>query len=106
MPTLAAIDLPAPVNRGERVLDLVMADITETSRIADMIRADLVARAEKGKEKYGQYLMTEDGRPRLWDLYQELLDALMYARKDGETATFRQLWECAVITRLTILMED
>jgi hypothetical protein len=43
---------------------------------------DLKARAEEGKKKYGGYLMTNNGRSAKWDKYQELLDAVMYARQE------------------------
>lgn len=63
----AATPQPAPKHEGEVVLPYVLAD--------------LQARAEFGKRKYGDYLMTGDGRDGLWDAYQEQLDDLMYTRK-------------------------
>jgi len=42
---------------------------------------DFISRAEMGKEKYGQLLKTNDGRNNMMDLYQELIDAVMYCKK-------------------------
>jgi hypothetical protein len=82
--TNAAIaDLPAPVVQGQRVLDLVKADVWRESPVECQIEKDLEARAEKGLFKYGHYLHTQDGRPPLVDAYQEALDLLMYVAKDN-----------------------
>lgn len=43
--------------------------------------ADLEARSEAGKIKYGTALYTENGRDALVDLYQELLDAVCYLKQ-------------------------
>lgn len=61
---------PLPLlNPGEpTVLSLVITDLNE--------------RAEHGKKKYGQYLTAGDGRDHLIDLYQELMDAVMYLRQE------------------------
>jgi primosomal protein N' len=58
---------PDPVGNGTKVLDQVMADLAE--------------RAENGKEKYGVYLRTHNGRDALIDAYQEALDLVMYLRQ-------------------------
>jgi hypothetical protein len=42
---------------------------------------DLNARAEMGLHKYNTLLMTNNGRDALLDLYQELLDAVMYLKQ-------------------------
>jgi len=64
----AAIPEPAPIHSGEvEVISLVMEDLN--------------ARAEFGKQKYGTYLTAHNGRDALYDLYQELLDAVMYIRQ-------------------------
>ncbi len=70
---------PQPTGNGKKVLDEVLKDLT--------------LRAETGKEKYGTYLRTNNGRDALVDLYQELLDGCMYLKqklmeedqKKGET---------------------
>lgn len=49
--------------------------------IFEMIQADLEARNQKGLETYGKTLYAHDGRDSLWDLYEELLDAVVYCRK-------------------------
>lgn len=43
--------------------------------------AAIIARGDLGKERYGQHLMTFDGRDTATDLFQELLDALKYSKK-------------------------
>lgn len=42
---------------------------------------DLVARAKMGIRKYGTPLRAHNGRDALNDLYQELLDAVMYIKQ-------------------------
>ena len=64
---LAATPQPSPTGEGKVVVDCVLEDIR--------------ARAEMGREKYGTYLRTHNGRDALWDLYQELIDAVMYLRQ-------------------------
>lgn len=58
---------PAPHPGKQRVLDAVLADLT--------------ARAEIGKAKYGVYLQTKNGRDALIDAYQEALDLCMYLKQ-------------------------
>jgi len=47
----------------------------------DSLQEDLEARAAMGAAKYGTRLRAHNGRDALIDLYQELLDALVYARQ-------------------------
>lgn len=68
MASNATVELPDPNGEGEIVYTEVIKDIEE--------------RAEKGKGIYGTYLRTFDGRPILVDLYQELIDAVMYTKKE------------------------
>ena len=42
---------------------------------------DIEARIELGKERYGTLLQTHNGRDALVDLYEELMDALMYTKQ-------------------------
>ena len=49
--------------------------------VLDLVRKDLEDRAIMGKEKYGTYLMTHNGRNSLMDAYQEALDLVMYLRQ-------------------------
>lgn len=66
--TNASIHQPSPEwNGGEVVVNVVVADLQE--------------RADTGKEKYGTYLETHNGRDALWDAYQEALDLVMYLRQ-------------------------
>ena len=53
-------------------------------RVLDLVMADLRARAEMGKAKYGTYLQTHNGRDSLMDAYQECLDLAMYLRQRVE----------------------
>lgn len=52
--------------------------------VLGLVQKDLKDRAEFGKAKYGSYLMTGNGRDALKDLYDEILDAAMYARQQIE----------------------
>lgn len=63
----AAIEQPMPVGEGQTVIDLV--------------KADLDARAAKDLQTYGTLLRVNNGRDADLDLYQELLDAVMYLRQ-------------------------
>ena len=58
---------PAPAGEGKIVLAYVISDLVE--------------RAEDGKDKYGTYLKTDNGRDALVDAYQEALDLCMYLRQ-------------------------
>ena len=62
--TVASTPQPPPEPGRERVLDRVLRDLTE--------------RAEFGKQKYGTYLYTDNGRDALVDAYHEAADLLMY----------------------------
>lgn len=42
---------------------------------------DFTDRAEAGKLKYGTYLETHNGRDALMDMYQEMLDMVMYTKQ-------------------------
>lgn len=74
----AAIEEPKPIRTeySEPVLPFVVLKLLYIER--DVLGADLEARAKLGVERYGTLLMTHNGRDALADLYQELLDALMY----------------------------
>jgi hypothetical protein len=49
--------------------------------VTDLVLADIKERREQGIAKYGTELKTQNGRKALVDLYQELLDAVMYVRQ-------------------------
>lgn len=46
-----------------------------------LVLADMQARDAEGRRKYGVPLQPHNGRDALVDLYQELLDACVYARQ-------------------------
>ena len=46
-----------------------------------MLQCDIEARIESGRQKYGERLTSHNGRNAPMDLYQELLDAVVYARQ-------------------------
>lgn len=47
----------------------------------DLVVADMRARDEFGRSKYGCALMIEDGRDTLQDAYEEALDLAVYLKK-------------------------
>lgn len=65
---------PDPTGDGAPVLPWVRERIQSAGLIAD-----LEARALLGMERYGTPLRAHNGRDALADLYQEALDAVMYA---------------------------
>jgi hypothetical protein len=65
------VDQPPPVpNDGVAVWDLVIADMQ--------------ARDQTGRERYGTPLQVENGRSHLIDAYQEMLDGAAYLRAEIE----------------------
>ena len=63
----AAKNEPAPTGTGKKVIDEVVLDLN--------------ARSDMGEKKYGTPLRTFNGRNAMMDLYQELLDSVMYAKQ-------------------------
>lgn len=49
--------------------------------IHDLVIADVLARKALGLQKYGTLLQAHNGRKVLQDWYEELLDALCYAKQ-------------------------
>jgi len=75
-----------PTGDGTIVLEAVLqrlANMASVSSIqfqpSEMLREDLEARAEMGLKKYGTKLRVNNGRRAIVDLYQEIMDAIMYA---------------------------
>lgn len=66
-PVRAAVPQPPPAPGRLTILPLVLAD--------------LQARAEAGKAKYGTLLESHNGRDTLMDAYQEACDLVMYLRQ-------------------------
>jgi len=56
-----------PAGNGQKVVDIVINDI--------------IQRAEEGKEHYGIYLRTMNGKDALIEAYEEALDLVMYLRQ-------------------------
>lgn len=83
-----------PTGNGPIVLDAVLQRLANMASVSSIpfapsqaLREDLTARAEQGLKKYGTKLRTVNGRRAIVDLYQELLDAVMYsmqARLEGD----------------------
>jgi hypothetical protein len=53
----------------------------EGDPIWELVIADMRARDEFGRQKYGKPLRAHDGRSSLVDAYQEVLDLAVYLRK-------------------------
>lgn len=86
MKDLAAVPLRAPKRGGRSVTILVARDILnllieDDPTMAHRLVEDISKRDDYGYEKYNQNLEAHDGRPTIWDLYQELLDGVQYTRK-------------------------
>ena len=84
--SIATKQQPAPSGDGIIVLEQVLRRLRamEENRSLGPIAyislvKDLKDRAEMGFKKYGTYLRTNNGRDPQVDMYQELLDALMYS---------------------------
>ncbi len=66
------------------MLNVAGEQITPHGKGADveaLVHKDLRARIDSGEKKYGERLTTHNGRDALLDLYQELLDAVVYLRQ-------------------------
>lgn len=68
---------PTPTTESVRKSVFFQNNQPRNSVEADVIN-DLIEKAMDGKEKYGTFLTTNNGRSALIDLYQELLDATLY----------------------------
>ena len=51
------------------------------TQVLGFVWMDLVDRANVGKQKYGTFLETHNGRDALMDAYQEALDLVMYLKQ-------------------------
>lgn len=70
----------------------------DSQPIYEQVIADIKARAGMGKAKYGTYLQASNGRKSRMDQYQELLDAVCYAKQDLiEEDTWQR--KCAAMTQ-------
>lgn len=75
----AAKTQPLPTGNGIDVATEVARDMRSFghAQIAD----DIEARIRMGEKKYGTRLKTHNGRDAMLDLYQEVLDAMNYAKQ-------------------------
>ena len=56
----------------------------DSTPVWDLVKADMEARDRVGRDRYGTPLQLGNGRDHLLDLYQELLDAVVYVRAQIE----------------------
>jgi hypothetical protein len=70
-----------PSGNGPLVLPEVMKTLERAPYKSQRLLNDLNDRSRMGKEKYGTELRAFNGRSALLDLYQEILDAIMYAQQ-------------------------
>lgn len=76
----ASVPEPPPVNRGVPVTPLLLAWLEQRADTAEL-RALVLQRDAFGRAKYGQPLMSDDGRDSLEDARQELGDLAQYIFK-------------------------
>ena len=79
-------NLNAPTPVFPAVYDLLFADLERlygrsSPKMYALVNADFIARDNFGLTKYGTRLYPHNGRRAIVDLYQELLDAAVYARQ-------------------------
>lgn len=79
---LMSVPEPPPINEGENVPEHLIEWLRKNmgTEAEDCIHG-IHERDNFGFQKYGQHLMTGDGRNDIEDLRQEILDALQYAMK-------------------------
>jgi hypothetical protein len=53
----------------------------DASDVQSMVIEDIRKRMELGRERYGTLLQPHNGRDAMRDLYEELLDAVVYLRQ-------------------------
>jgi hypothetical protein len=104
---IASVPEPPPVTRGEVVTTHLIAEMSKIRDLApQQVNALIVLVKERnafGLAKYGQPLMTEDGRNGIEDARQELGDLLQYVckcamtrRDDNELRDFLDLTSTAL----------
>lgn len=69
-------------------VNLRQATHAEVLSLEKAVKADLEARAEMGRKKYGERLRAFNGRDAELDLLQELYDAWVYSRQLKEERSF------------------
>jgi hypothetical protein len=69
---------PSPTGDGRIVLVKALSSLPHDDKY-DQIGIDMIERAQIGKQQYGTYLRSHNGRDAAVDVYQEALDGIMYA---------------------------
>lgn len=72
---------PVVTESSRPVINMAREHLTQDSEApleGPQLFQAILHRAERGKETYGQYLMTHDGRDHVADAVEELLDACVY----------------------------
>lgn len=105
---MASVPEPAPINKGVEVTPLLLNWLNQNGASESTLSL-IHARHQYGLKKYGQGLMTEDGRNTFEDARQEAGDLLQYLFKahlrgerptPEELAQFREvLVHCEVIMK-------
>lgn len=62
----------------------------DSTPIAELVLADVQARRELGRRRYGTDLQAHNGRDALRDAYEEVLDLAMYLRQEIEERATRR----------------
>lgn len=70
-----------PNDKKNPALDKQVTPSGNGIEIIELVKQDLIDRAEMGKEKYGEKLKPFNKRNALVDAYQEALDLCMYLRQ-------------------------
>lgn len=108
----AAEQQPAPLAGGREVMPVLLAWISENVTDAATRAALLSGIAERdafGRQKYGQPLLTGDGRRTAVEVWQDLLDALQYATKaemEGERIDSTLLCSTLLLLCRKVLRSD
>ncbi len=73
--------MPDSTGTSKLVTEQPKPKANDLPAVWDLVVADMSARDKEGRRKYGVPLQPHNGRDVLIDLYQELLDAVVYARQ-------------------------
>jgi hypothetical protein len=88
VPAVLAPEPPPKPSEGVAVWELVVTDVLLAGNLApgvrDKLAADMEARDQQGRAKYGTPLQAFNGRDALVDAYQEALDLCVYLRQKLE----------------------
>lgn len=70
---------PPTASASPPIIELVLRDVAD-----ERVRADLLARSEIWRKRYGLLLQAHNGRDALQDAYEEAFDLVMYLRQASE----------------------